>query len=170
MLFEIEVSGRTRQVTVERFRDDSRLFRVVVDECERLVDAAALGEGQWSLLVGAPEPRASTVRIAETADGSLSVDVSGRLVVATIDGARSRRSGEAASAAGRQTIVAPMPGKVLRVLVEPGQAVAARQALVVVEAMKMENEMTAARDGHVTDVLVTAGQSVEAGRVLVVID
>ena len=63
-----------------------------------------------------------------------------------------------------------MPGRVVRVLVAKGDEVAARQAVVVVEAMKMENELRAARAGRVKDVLVAAGSLVEAGRVLVVIE
>jgi biotin carboxyl carrier protein len=63
-----------------------------------------------------------------------------------------------------------MPGKVVRVLVTPGTAVKARQGLVVVEAMKMENEVRALRDGHVREVLAVEGQSVEAGATLVIID
>jgi biotin carboxyl carrier protein len=74
-----------------------------------------------------------------------------------------------ANAAGPQRIVAPMPGKVIRVLVKPGDPVRARQGLVVIEAMKMENELRATRDGTVTDVQAREAMSVEAGAVLVVI-
>jgi biotin carboxyl carrier protein len=63
-----------------------------------------------------------------------------------------------------------MPGKVVRVLVKPGDAVTARQGLVVVEAMKMENELRAARDGRVRDVAVKEGQSVDAGTVLLTVE
>ena len=63
-----------------------------------------------------------------------------------------------------------MPGKVVRVLVKPGDEVKARQGLVVVEAMKMENELRAARDGRVRDVGVAEGQSVDAGAVLLVVE
>jgi biotin carboxyl carrier protein len=59
---------------------------------------------------------------------------------------------------------------VLQVLVKPGDEVAARQGLVVVEAMKMENELRSARAGRVREVLVHAGQSVEAGTALVVVE
>jgi biotin carboxyl carrier protein len=62
-----------------------------------------------------------------------------------------------------------MPGRVVRVLVGPGDEVAARQGVVVVEAMKMENELRAPRAGRVKEIAVAAGASVEAGRVLVVI-
>ena len=63
-----------------------------------------------------------------------------------------------------------MPGRVVRVLVAPGDEVAARQAVVVVEAMKMENELRSPKAGRVKDVAVTVGMSVEAGRVLIVIE
>jgi biotin carboxyl carrier protein len=63
-----------------------------------------------------------------------------------------------------------MPGKVVRVLVSPGDEVGPRQPLVVVEAMKMENEMTAPRGGRVREVHVTEGMSVEAGRLLVIVE
>ena len=62
-----------------------------------------------------------------------------------------------------------MPGKIVRVLVKPGDAVQVRQPLVVVEAMKMENEIRAGRDGTVGEVHAQEGASVEAGTLLVVI-
>jgi biotin carboxyl carrier protein len=63
-----------------------------------------------------------------------------------------------------------MPGRVVRVLVAPGDAVAARQGVVVIEAMKMENELRAPRGGTVRDVLVAEGALVEANAVLVVLE
>ena len=92
----------------------------------------------------------------------------------TVDGERPphrpRRRDGAGAAHGEQKIVAPMPGRVVRVLVAPGDEVEARQPIVVVEAMKMENELRSPKAGRVKDVAVTAGASVEAGRVLVVIE
>jgi biotin carboxyl carrier protein len=63
-----------------------------------------------------------------------------------------------------------MPGKIVKVLVQPGDVVGARQGLVVVEAMKMENELRSQRPGTVADVRVKEGMSVEAGTVLVVVE
>jgi biotin carboxyl carrier protein len=85
---------------------------------------------------------------------------------------RTRRRGarDEAGRVGRQPVVAPMPGRVVRVLVSPGDEVTARQGVVVVEAMKMENELRAPKAGTVKEVNVTPGTSVEAGRVLVVIE
>ena len=85
-----------------------------------------------------------------------------------------RRRGRAdegrASGSGPQRLKAPMPGKVIRVLVKVGDSVRPRQPVVVVEAMKMENELRSPKAGRVKDVTVTPGTSVEAGRVLVVIE
>jgi biotin carboxyl carrier protein len=80
---------------------------------------------------------------------------------------RGGRHGEAAS--GPRAIVAPMPGRIVKVLVKPDEAVVAGQPLVVVEAMKMENELRAPRAGTVADVRVAEGASVEANTVLVVL-
>jgi len=63
-----------------------------------------------------------------------------------------------------------MPGRVVKVLVRAGDPVRARQGLVVVEAMKMENELRSPKDGRVTRVLVDEGAAVEAGRPLVVVE
>jgi propionyl-CoA carboxylase alpha chain len=68
---------------------------------------------------------------------------------------------------GPTTLKAPMPGLVVRVQVEPGDAVIAGQALVVLEAMKMENELKAAGPGVVEEVAIQAGQAVERGQVLI---
>lgn len=72
-----------------------------------------------------------------------------------------------AAAAGPAPLVAPMPGLIVRVAVEPGQQVKAGEGLVVMEAMKMENELRAPADGTVTRVLVQPGAAVEKGAVLV---
>ena len=71
---------------------------------------------------------------------------------------------------GRYVLRAPMPGKVVKVLVAPGQAVEAGQGLVIIEAMKMENELRAARSGRVTRVFVKEGQTVEGRAELAVIE
>jgi biotin carboxyl carrier protein len=103
--------------------------------------------------------------------GEVMVTLAGRTATVTINGKRDGRPAEAAGHAdGEQSVVAPMPGRVVRVLVERGDEVAARQGVVVVEAMKMENELRAPKRGRVKDVSVSAGTSVEAGRVLVVIE
>ncbi len=71
---------------------------------------------------------------------------------------------------GPRKIVAPMPGKVVRLLVRDGDAVEAGAGIVVVEAMKMQNEIKSPKKGTVEKILVTAGAAVNAGDVLAIID
>jgi biotin carboxyl carrier protein len=72
-------------------------------------------------------------------------------------------------AEGRQQIIAPMPGKVVRVLIKAGDAVEAGQGLLVVEAMKMQNEIRSPKSGTVERVLASEGQAVNAGEVLCIV-
>ena len=71
---------------------------------------------------------------------------------------------------GPARVAAPMPGRLVRVLVELGEEVSAGQGLVVVEAMKMENELCAPRSGRVTEIAVQEGQAVVAGALLAVVE
>jgi biotin carboxyl carrier protein len=107
----------------------------------------------------------------EEQPGMLVVTVGGhRFEVDVRDPRRFRRASGAAGAHGVQTIAAPMPGKVIRVLVAPGDAVEAGQGLLVVEAMKMQNELKAPRAGKVAAVLVKEGATVTPGEVLATIE
>jgi biotin carboxyl carrier protein len=82
-----------------------------------------------------------------------------------------RRAREAfGGASGPLSVQSAMPGRVVRVLVAAGDPVRAGQGLVVIEAMKMENEITAPRDGRVRSVAVTAGETVEGGAELAVVE
>jgi biotin carboxyl carrier protein len=173
MTFEIAINDRSRTVSVERTAPGR--FRVLVDGAPYDVDAVRAGAFGLSLLAHADGGTSREIQVspaAAGAPGQLLVGIEGRIVAASVNGGRTRRGGAAgvARAEGEQAIVAPMPGRVVRVLVAPGDAVAARQSVVVVEAMKMENELRSPKAGRVRDVTVTPGTSVEAGRVLVVIE
>jgi biotin carboxyl carrier protein len=85
-------------------------------------------------------------------------------------GGRTAASRPDAASGGPVTVAAPMPGRIVKVLVKVGETVAARQGLVVVEAMKMENELRSPRAGIVSDVRVTEGALVDAKAALVVIE
>jgi biotin carboxyl carrier protein len=74
------------------------------------------------------------------------------------------------SVEGRQTVTAPMPGRIVKVFVEPGQAVTEGQGLLVVEAMKMENEIKSPKAGTVLEVCVKDGATVENGAKLLVVE
>jgi biotin carboxyl carrier protein len=71
---------------------------------------------------------------------------------------------------GRQSIVAPMPGKVVRILAAAGESVEANQGLLVVEAMKMQNEIRSPKAGKVVEVKVASGEAVNSGQVLLVVE
>ena len=72
----------------------------------------------------------------------------------------------AGGAAGSVAVTAPMPGKILGIKAEPGKAVAKGEAIIVLEAMKMENEIVAPSDGTIATIEVAVGDSVEAGATL----
>ena len=167
MIYEIEIAGKARKVVVEPI--EGTRVRVTLDmtpPCE--IDAQALA-GDRLTLINLGSGRSHEVGFAPgPGAGDIVAYVRGTAIAGNV-GARRGRGG-IASAHGVQRILAPMPGKVLRVLVSPGDEVRARQPLVVIEAMKMENELSSPRDGRVTDVAVAPGVSVEAGRLLVVVE
>jgi glutaconyl-CoA/methylmalonyl-CoA decarboxylase subunit gamma len=174
MTFELEVGDRLRTVEIQRHVDGDH---VTVDGRAHLVDAAHIGASAWSLLVrdanGNGSRSVEAAVIPRSGQSGFDVYIDGLHVPVQLKGGLGRRAREAATGgrgSGPQRVTAPMPGRIVRVLITAGDDVKARQALVVVEAMKMENELRAARDGHVREVLVTEGQSVEAGTPLVVIE
>ena len=171
MTFQLEVGGRIRNVAVRRVEQG---FEVTLDGRQLVANLVRTGSG-WSLLVGPPDSGALQsfeLTIEEHPDGA-TVYVEGQPIPVRTTGAAGRFGRRGSSpeqgASGPRRIVAPMPGRVVKVLVKPGDTVDARQGLVVVEAMKMENELRAPGAGTVTEVKVTEGVSVEANTVLVVI-
>ena len=170
MTFDIEVDGAATTVTIEA--GGPGRYSVVVDGTRHEVLAERIGELGYSLILGDASSRSRELYVAPgSSSGECLVSFDGRSVPVSVNG-RTRRRGRAddGGGAGAQPVVAPMPGRVVRVLVNPGDAVEARQGVVVVEAMKMENELRSPKAGVVRDVSVTPGTSVEAGRVLVVIE
>ena len=170
MTFEVEIGGARRAVSVEPAGQGR--YRVVVDGTPHDVQAERIGEFGLAVIVNDGAVRRRDVNVAPAgARGELLVELDGRTVPVAVDGRRRRASADGgAHGEGEQTVVAPMPGRVVRVLVAPGDEVTLRQGVVVVEAMKMENELGAPKPGRVKDVAVAPGTLVEAGRVLVVIE
>jgi len=170
MTFEIDINGRMRTVAIERI--GTGRFRVSLDGELHDLDGARVGVYGLSVLDGAAGISRELQVTPGATNGELLISLGGRTISATVNG---RRTGRAAidgnpGAHGDQPVIAPMPGRILRVLVGPGDAVAVRQAVVVVEAMKMENELRSPKAGRVKEVNVMPGASVEAGRVLLVIE
>lgn len=167
MRADFEVDGRVRTVSIE---GRSPGWSVTLDGAPIDVEVVPLGDGRYSLRLPAHGAQHEVVVSSGPERGDLEVAVGGtHVVVRRRVAGSSSRHGAAACGEGQQRLVAPMPGKVVRVLVAPGDDVHARQGVVVVEAMKMENELRAGRAGVVREVLVVEGASVETGALLVVI-
>jgi biotin carboxyl carrier protein len=110
------------------------------------------------------------VRVIST-QGGMNLEVHGRRFTADVlDPRNASRKSRATLGTGRQNVNALMPGKVVRVLVHEGDVVEPGRGLVVVEAMKMQNEMKASRPGRVVEVRVHDGDTVVAGEALVVLE
>ena len=166
MRYDVEVGGRRRQVVVTKTGDG---FAVTVDGTTHHVDLARISGHTLSLIVDRVWP-ADASMAPDPSAGQMTVHVGGMPVVVGVNGrGRYGRKTDGAAGAGPQRLAAPMPGKVVRVLAKTGDSVRARQPLVVVEAMKMENELRASHDGTVAEVHVREGMSVEAGALLLVI-
>lgn len=141
------------------------LFRVE-SEVETSAEIREVEPGVYSVLAGG----ASFEVCVETGNGDY-VSVAGRrFAVEVLDPRRWKRKPGAPRSEGRQNIAASMPGKVVRVLVAEGDVVEAGQGLIVMEAMKMQNEIKAARAGRVVTLQAVAGATVNVGEILAVIE
>ncbi len=148
-------------------------LHALVDGNETAVDPSAAAElrqvepGVYHLLDG---DRSIEVRVVR-GTGQYLVEVEGRSFSVELFDPRDRRDRSGgAGGHGRRSVAAPMPGRVVRVLVCVGDAVEAGQGLLVVEAMKMQNEMKSPKAGRVISVGAGVGDTVGAGDVLVVVE
>ena len=142
-------------------------YRLRIGDTEWEVDARSTAAGIYSLLIGG----VSYVADVAERDGVRVVEVGGERYEITVEEHTRhiiRTRGGAAAGAGSRTLTAPLPGKISRVAVRPGDAVNAGDILLVIEAMKMENEFRASAAGTVAEVRVAAGAAVNAGDVLIV--
>ena len=173
MTCDLETGGGRR--TIE-FRRRGSTWEMTLDGRILSVDVTPTG-GRWSLLIGprspdAPSRRSYEVAVERRSNGERIVYVNGLSVPVSIVDPRERlvqRRAGVSAGTGPRSIVSPMPGRIVKVLVREGDVVAAQQGLVVVEAMKMENELRAPRAGQVSAVKVVEGMSVEAKAVLVIL-
>ena len=148
-------------------------WQVAVDGRPIEIDSDQLGivtqvePGVYSVLLNGASYE---IWLARTSEG-LDAETHGRTFrVEVRDPRDTSRASRTSIGSGRQNVSAPMPGKVIRVLVNAGDSVDVGQGLIVVEAMKMQNEMKAARPGRVTEIRVRAGDTVGAGDTLLVIE
>jgi biotin carboxyl carrier protein len=141
--------------------------RAIEIDSRQLDSTQQVEAGVYSvLLVGA----SFEVRIQPSPEGLIAIAGGRRFAVKVHDPRDASRSSRAVVGSGRQNVAAPMPGKVVRVLVAAGDQVETSQGLVVVEAMKMQNELKANRPGRVIEIRAREGETVGAGDILVVLE
>jgi len=166
MKFEVRIDSRACIVELNR---DAERWRISIDDRAVDADALEIAPGILSILLNG---KSYEVRVTPTPAGALTLQTAHHEFTAQIVDPRAwrgRRHG-ALEAEGRQQILAPMPGKIIRVLIQTGEKVEAGQGLLVVEAMKMQNEIRSPKSGTVERLLVKEGQPVNAGEVLAWID
>ena len=164
MKLQIEVDGKRRSVELTQ-AGERPVWTVDGQRLE--ADAVEVSPGIYSILI---DGKSFDVRV-ELAGAALRTTVGSREFKVVIQDAREwrRKRGGALEAEGRQHVLAPMPGKIVRVLVQAGDAVRAGQGLLVVEAMKMQNEIRAPKSGTIDRMAVLEGQTVNAGEVVAVV-
>ena len=162
----VTAEGRDRSIVVDGPQPDGR-FRVAIDGQVREVDARVLRPGTWSLVI---DGRAFVVDL-DRRRGAVAASVGASEAVLEVEDALHRRLAAAAQPRGGasrgEQIRAPIAGKVVKALVAVGDTVAPGSAVMVLEAMKMENELVSERGGTVSAIHKQSGQAVDTGDVLV---
>ena len=166
MTYDIELRGHKHTLSVEHHLDGKK-ERFVLDGKPCAAEARFLSPRVLSLLIDGRSYRV----VFDPRPGAEAVVVGEHRMTYTIQDPRSLRSRKRTptNESGALSILAPMPGLIVKLLVTVGDAVKADQPLVVMEAMKMQNELNAPKAGKVTRVLVEAGAIVPAGKSLLVI-
>jgi len=160
--YEVLLAGKTRVVELARVEDD---WKISLDGKELDASVAEVAPNTFSVLLNGESHQ---IRVAPRADGTLTMHTGLAEYHAEVTDPRvwrGRRHGTL-EVEGRQQVTAPMPGKVVRLLVNEGVSVEAGQGLLVVEAMKMQNEIRSPKSGKVEKLLAKEGLAVNAGDVL----
>lgn len=170
MKFEVQLTGPSGKKlrTVELERDSTR-WKISLDGQPVDADAVEIAPGTLSLLL---DGQSHEVHVTPASGGLLKIQIGLQEFTAEVADPRAwrgRRHG-ALEVEGRQQVIAPMPGKVVRLLVKVGDKVESGQGLLVVEAMKMQNEIRSPKSGTVERLLAKEGQPVNAGEVLAWVD
>ena len=166
MTFSIRIGGKESVIQLEKQGPECR-FRLGA-AAERYAEVEEPEPDVYSVLM---DGRSYEARVESGTNGTVVVSIEGhRFEIDVQDPRRYQRRDGRRGAEGVQKIVAPMPGKVVRVLVKAGETVEAGQGLLVMEAMKMQNEMRAPKAGRVLSVPAREGATVAAGAVLATIE
>ncbi len=168
--YVIELGGREHELAVETLGEG----RYRITRGDQIVEWSARRIGNsWSLHTtgGGPLTEVDVDPVGQNGDLSLSSGAWAGVAARVLDPLhRAAEKAASANPAGPVEVKSPMPGKVVRALVAVGATVTAGQPVIVVEAMKMENELKAPRAGVVRELRATEGQAIDAGQTLVVFD
>lgn len=180
MTLWIEIAGRLRKVELPSLPGAGEIT-CIIDGRPLTVDARALTPGVLSLLLlDSPAEGLNPVLHAgqqyrcildASAEGE-AVIINGQRMPFTIDDPRSLRArrGAGAGSDGPRAVKAPMPGRVVRILVAQDDEVAAHQGLIVIEAMKMQNELKSPKAGRIARIAAQVGETVQSGDILLVVE
>lgn len=168
---ELEMNVDGRQAVVKELSRNGNIVTVAVDDDIYEVDIRHVGKGRYSLLYKGKsynievfetkEPKHYTVNSFYSTYNIEVIDAETRYMMSREDSGKGH---------GDNIIRSPMPGKVVKILVNPGDAVEAGQTVIIVSAMKMESEFKALKAGTVTEVPVKEGDTVDGNQVMVVIE
>lgn len=166
MKLELEIDGQTIEAEFTSANGSAQL---------------TFGEQTHSAEISQPEPDFFVVQInnrvyrcalEKALSGKTEVIVNGQRIPVTVRDKKHLRgnAGAGANAGGKAILISPMPGKIVRVLVRAGDEVTANQGVLIVEAMKMQNEVQSPKAGKVAEIRVKEGQTVNAGETLAIIE
>jgi biotin carboxyl carrier protein len=165
MKFEVHLGAQSATPRIVELERTAGRWRVTLDGTPLDADAVEIAPNIFSILIAG---HSYEVRVTLASGGALTLQCGLAEFAAEVADPRSwrRRRHGALEAEGRQQIVAPMPGKIVRVLVQVGDQVTAGQGLLVVEAMKMQNEIRSPKRGTVEHLFVREDQPINAGDIL----
>ena len=164
MIYDATVDGRAARVEV---RSAGGVYTVIVDGKPLTVGVFPTSRHFATLIVDGRCHDAGVLRQGATHAVALR---EGSFEVTLVAAARGAVAPHRKAPVGPARVSAPMPGKIVRVASAAGQDVRAGECLVVMEAMKMENEIRSPRDGRIKEVLVKEGQAVESGALLLLVE
>jgi len=164
MSYVATIGERDATITVEELGGAN--YKVAIDGVEHVVDAHQVAGRLWSVLY---RDASFVVDVTRLPSEEYEVLIQGDCHKFTLMNEQ-RRAMIRAGGKGSAMLTSPMPGKVVKLLVKEGQEVAAGQGVIVVEAMKMENELKSAVAGKVKEIFVEEGQVVESGAKLLLVE
>lgn len=168
MRYVATVQGAEQELEIEELTE-AGTFQVRLGERQIDADIRQVGPSSFSIIIA---NRSFDLDVVREGEELLVFSRAGVTRLTLENAARrvSRGAGRGREVAGRAEMRAMMPGRVVSVLVQPGDEVEAGQGVLVVEAMKMENELKSPKKGKVAEVKVVAGQTVEKGELLAVVE